>query len=134
MAHDGAPPRLLLRASGEEEEGVGRGAEWGVLRARGGVPTGLSRSVGRPRPRRRRTAATWPVPGGARRARPRAGEVRGKMGIAAERAEREAGRPSSACPLFFLFLNFFSQFFSQIHFYYFKTFFSFTHKNKSCHK
>jgi len=105
MAHGGAPPRLLLRASGEEE-GVGRGTEWRRLGARGGVPTGLCRSAGRPRPRGRRTAATWPALGGARRARPRVGEGEGELGRVAERAEREAGRPSSAYPLspFFEFL------------------------------
>jgi len=58
------------------------------------------------RPRRvqcRRTAATWPAPGGARRA-PRAGERgEGEAGRAAGSSEREAGRPSSACPLFFFF-------------------------------
>ena len=43
------------------------------------------------------------------------GRGEGELGRAAERAEREAGRPSSACPLF-LFFNFFSQFFFQIHF------------------
>ena len=72
--------------------------------------------------------AGWSEAGAFARGR---GEV--EMGRAAERAEREAGRPSSACPLFF-FLNFFSQLFSEIHFDYFKTFFSFTPKNKSCHK
>ena len=94
VAHGRAPPRLLLRASGEEE-GVGRGTEWRRLGAWGGIPTRLCRSVGRPRPRHRRTAATRLALGGARRARPRTGE--GELGCAAERAEREAGRPSSAC-------------------------------------
>jgi len=56
----------------------GEETEWGVLGARGSVSTGLSRSARQPRPRCRRTAATWPAPGGARRARPRAGEGRGK--------------------------------------------------------
>ena len=48
------------------------------LGAQGGVPTGLSRSAGQPRPHA-------------------GGE--GEMGRAAERAEREAGRPNIACPL-----------------------------------
>jgi len=61
------------------------------------------------------------------------GRGEGELGRVAERAEREAGRPSSACPLF-LFFSFFSQFYLQIHFDYFKTFSSFTPKNKSCHK
>ena len=90
---------------GEEEEREERGTEWRIG-ARGAVPTGLSRSAAA-RPRRRRTAATWPAPGGARRA-PRAGERgEGKRAALSGWAEREAGRPSSACPLFF-FLNFFS--------------------------
>jgi len=51
----------------------------------------------------RRTAATWPTPGGARRA-PRVGERgEGKRAALSDWAEREAGRPSSACPLFFFF-------------------------------
>ena len=53
--------------------------------------------------RRRRTAATWPAPGGARRA-PRAGERgEGKRAALSGWAEREAGRPSSACALSLFF-------------------------------
>ena len=56
------------------------------------------------RAQRRRTAATWPPRNGARQA-PHAGERegRGEAGRAAGWAEREAGRPSSACPFSFFF-------------------------------
>jgi len=66
--------------------------------------------AGRPRRvQRRRTAATWPAPGGARRA-PRAGERgEGKLAALHGWAEREAGRPSSASPLFFSFVFLFSK-------------------------
>ena len=89
-----APRQLLLLRSRAEKERERGGDRVGRLGARGGVPTGLCRSTGRPRPRRRRTAATWPAPGGARWARPRAGEEV-VLGRAAERVEREAVRPSS---------------------------------------
>jgi len=67
---------------------------------------------GRPRrAQRRRTAAMWPSLDGARRA-PRAGERgEGEAGRAAGWAEREAGRHSSACPLFFFFEILFSNYF-----------------------
>jgi len=105
MAHGGALPQLLLLLRGEEEErGAGRqnGVAWGRGTAsRPGV--GGSAAA---RPQRRRTATTWRAPGGARRA-PRAGERgEGKRAALSGWAEREAGRPSSACPLslFFEFL------------------------------
>ena len=112
MAHGGAPPWLLLHASGEED-GVGRGQSGGGLGARGGVLTTLCRSAGRPRPRCRRTAAMWPAPGGVRRARPRAGE-----GEWAARASGSKGRrvgPAAPGPFLFC-LNFFSQLFCQTYF------------------
>ena len=48
-------------------------------------------------------------------------------------AEREAGRPSSACPLF-IFLNSFSALIFPTHFDKFKSFFSFGTQNKRCSK
>ena len=103
---------LLLRSQvGKERERGGDRME--RLGARGGVPTGLSRSAGRPRPRRRRTAATWPAPGGARRAHPHAGEGRGSW---AARLSGPKGRrvgPAAPAPFFFFlifFLNSFSKF------------------------
>jgi hypothetical protein len=88
----------------EEEGEGGRGGQNGRngLGACAGVPT---RGVGgRPRRvQRRRTAATWPAPGGARRA-PRARERgEGERAALPSWARREAGRPSSACPLFLFF-------------------------------
>jgi len=84
-------------ASGEGE-GAG-GTEW-RLGARGAVPTGLSWSA----ERRVHDAGVRP-PRGRRRVerggRPRAGEGRGGRAARLGWAEREAGRPSSACLLFF---------------------------------
>jgi len=60
------------------------------------------------RAQRRRMAATGPPRDGVRRA-PRAGERgEGEAGRAAGWAERETGRPSSACPLSIFFEILFS--------------------------
>ena len=88
------------RSRAEEVEGSGEGTEWRVG-ARGSVPTRLSRSAAA-------HPATWPAPGGARRA-PRAGERgEGKRAALSGWAETEAGRPSSVCPLSLLFEFLFS--------------------------
>ena len=101
------------------------------LGARGGVPTGLSLSAGRPRPRRRRTAATWPAPGGVRRARPHTGEGRGAARLNGLKGRRVG--PAAPAP-FLLFLNLFSPIIFQTHFDKFKTFFILGPQNKSGHK
>ena len=101
------PLLLLLRSRTGEEREQG-GDRMGVLGARGGVPTGISRSAAA-RPRRRRTAVTWPASGGSRRAPARWREGRGKRAARLHWAEWEAGRPSSACPLFFFFQFLFSK-------------------------
>jgi len=87
-----------------EGEGNGEGTEWGGLGARGGVPTGI-RPVGRgasttPAYGRHVAGAGWSDAASAR-----GREGRGKRATLSGWAEREAGRPSSACPFF---LNFFS--------------------------
>jgi len=128
-----APRRSLLLRSRTREERERGGDRMGCLGARGGVPTEISRSAGRPCPRRRRTAATWPASGGARWASARGREGRGNRAARLGWAEREAGRPSSACPLFF-FLNFFSPKIFQTHFDKFRFFFSFGPQNKRCSK
>ena len=91
-----APQRLLLllrsRAEKERERGGQNGASGGA-----GWRPDRDKLVGRAaRPRRRRTAATWPAPGGARRARPRAGEGRG--GWAARLDGPKGRRVSPAAP------------------------------------
>ena len=113
--------RLRLRSRAEEEEREERGQN-GVAWGRGAASRPGEGGSAAAHPRRRRTAATWPAPGGARRA-PRAGERReGKRAALPGWAEREAGRSSSACPvsLFFisflkLFLNSFGLFKNHFH-------------------
>jgi len=90
----------------------GRRGEWGGDRME--WPGGTGRrpdQVKAGRPRRVHNADVRP-PRGRRRVdeggRPRAGE-RGRGNRAALWAEREAGRPSSACPLSLFFLKLFSQ-------------------------
>ena len=97
---------LLLCSRAEEEEREERATErveWPGGRGAASRPG----EGGRPRRvQRQRTAATWPAPGGVRRAL-RAGERgEGKRATLSGWAERETGRPSSACPLslFFEFL------------------------------
>jgi len=97
--------RLLLSRT-EEGEGNREGTEWGGLGVWGGVPTGI-RPLGRdasttPAYGRHVAGAGWSEAASARRR-----EGRGKRAALSGWAEREVGRPSSACPLFF-FLNFFS--------------------------
>jgi hypothetical protein len=97
-----------VRAEEEGEGGRGgdrmEGVAWEPAPA--SRPGGVG---GRPRRvQRRRTAATWPAPGGARRA-PRARErEEGERAALPSWARREAGRPSSACPLSFFFEFLFS--------------------------
>ena len=81
------------------ERGAGE-TEWRVG-ARGAVPTGVSRSAAA-RPRRRRTVATWPAPGGARRA-PCAEERGGETGprCLAGPKGRRVGQAAPASFLFF---------------------------------
>jgi len=93
--------RLLRSRTGEEEERGAGETEW-RLGARDAIPTGISLSAVA-HPRRRRTAAMWPAPGGARRASACGREGRGNRAAWLGWAEREAGRPSIACPLFFFF-------------------------------
>jgi len=94
-ASGGARPAMAR--TGEERERGGH---------RMGVPGGAGwrpdRDKAMARPRRRRTAATWPAPGGARRAPARGREGRAKRAVQLGWAEREAGLPP------FLFFNFFS--------------------------
>jgi len=98
----GGALRLLRLRTGEEEEGGAGETEWS-LGTRDAVPTEVSRSAA-PRPRRRRTAATWPASGGRRRASARGRErERGNRAALSVWAEREAGQPSSACRLLFSF-------------------------------
>jgi len=88
-------------ASGEGE-GVGRGHN-GASGGAGWRPDRVKPVAGRPRPRRRHTAATWSAPGGARRARPHVGEGRGSW---AARLSRPKGRrvgPAAPAPFFFFF-------------------------------
>jgi len=116
-----APRRSLGAGAAEAKEGAtGRmeapgGAGWHPDRV---MPVG----AGRPRPRRQRTAATWPAPGGEGRARPCAARRGKKLGRASERTEIEAGRPSSACPPFLSFFYFFFPNIFQAHFDLFKIF------------
>jgi len=71
-----APRRLFLLRSWAENERE-RGGQYGASGGAGWRPD-RDKPIGRAaRPRRRRTAATWLAPGGARRARPRAREGRG---------------------------------------------------------
>ena len=112
--------------AGRGQNGASGGAGWRPDRVK---PVGRAAASTTPAYGHQVASAGWSEAGASVRGR---GE--GEMGHAAERAEREAGRPNSACPLSLFLLNFFSQFFFQIHFDYFKTFFSFTPKNKSCHK
>ena len=96
----------------EEEGEGGRGGQNGRngLGACAGVPT---RGVGgRPRRvQRRRTAATWPAPGGARRVRAREGEGEGRQAGSLAGPKGKRGWPSSACPFLFFFEFLFSKFF-----------------------
>jgi len=103
LSGDGA---AALASGGRRGERGGDRMEW---------PGGAGRrpdQVKGGRPRRVHDADVRP-PRGRRRVdeggRPRAGERgRGNWAALSGRAEREAGRPSSACPLFF-FLKLFSQ-------------------------
>jgi len=104
-----ATAATLASGGGRREERATERVEWpgGAGRRPDQVKAGRPRRV-----QRRRTAATWPAPCGARRA-PRAGERgEGKRAALPGWAEREAGRPSSACPLS-LFLNLFCQILSK---------------------
>ena len=108
----GAAVAAATARTEEGERGAGDRME-GVVWGRG-VASRPGGGGGRPRrAQRRRTAATWPSRDGARRA-PRVGERgEGEAGRAAGWAEREAGRPSSACSLFYFFLKIFSQILSK---------------------
>jgi len=97
-------PAMALRRNG-----VGAAVGEGERRQREmGVPGGVERrpdrvmpvGAGRPRPRCRRTTATWPAPGGEGRACPRTGKGRGKR---AARAEREAAGPAAPAPFSLFF-------------------------------
>ena len=105
MAHGGAPPRLLLRSHGEEEEWEERATEWRVLGSRGGVPTrcrradrGASNAGVRPPLGRRRVERS------GRRAREREGRGSGPRCLAGPKG-RWVG-PAAPVPfsLFFEFL------------------------------
>jgi len=128
-----APQRLLLLRSRAEKERE-RGRQNGASGARGGIPTGISRSAERrfhdadvrpPRGRRRVER------GGRVRARERGGEGRGGW---AARLDGPKGRRVAAPASFSFFLNFFSPIIFQTHFDKFKSFFSFGLQYKSCYK
>jgi hypothetical protein len=104
------------------------------LGARGGIPTGVSWSAGRPCPQRRRTATTWKAPGGARQVRPRARERGGEAGPRGWMGRKGGGLAQQRLAPFLFFLNFFSALIFQTPFDKFKTFFSLGPRNKSGHK
>ena len=83
--------------AGRGQSGVSRGAGWRPDRF---MPVGRTAASTSPAYGRHVASAGWSEAGASARGR---GE--GELGRAAERAEREAVRPSSACPLFF-FLEF----------------------------
>ena len=94
-----------VRAEEEGEGGRGgdrmEGVAWEPAPA--SRPGGVG---GRPRRvQRRRTAATWPAPGGARRVRAREGEGEGRQAGSLAGPKGKRGWPSSACPFLFFFLK-----------------------------
>jgi len=119
---------LLLALVSGEGEGVERGQNGGSggagWRSDRDKPVDRVAASTTPAYGRHVAGAGWSEAGASARGR---GE--GRLGRTAGWAEREAGRPSSASPLFF-FLNFFSPIIFQTHFDKFKTFSALAPKTK----
>jgi len=129
---DGVQPNTLTQTAESERtgRGSGEGTEW---RRSGGVgrrpdrvmPVGRTAAAMSPAYGRHVAGAGW-----SKQAHPRARGGREELGRAAERAEREAGRHNSACPLSLFFGITFLKYFAKLILTHLKSFSGFAPKTK----